>query len=83
MARYRPRKPKPAHRSYRKARSVGAALRDPRLSDLIGDDPFRLITEVGDAMLAARGEDLSLATEGALELPDRSFGFEDFWEDEE
>jgi hypothetical protein len=75
MARYRPRKPKPAHQTYRKARSSAAILRQPRLRDLVGDDPFGLITQVGEAILAAREAD--------FEVSDRAFGFEDFWDEDE
>ena len=73
MARYRPRKPKPAHESRRKARTISAAKREPRLCDLAGGDPLGLITRVGEAMIEARAADWQ-------DEPDRIFGFEDFWE---
>lgn len=76
MARYRPRKPHPAHESRRKARTIAAAKREPRLSDLAGGDPLGILAQVGEAMIEARLADFD------AEIPDRAFGFEDFWEDE-
>lgn len=73
MARYRPRKPRPAHESRHKARSIRAVRNAPRLRDLVGDDPLGLITQVGQAMIDAR------STDHGIEIPDRIFGHEDFW----